>query len=413
MTIYLLEALDTQFYRGTLPFDAGADGFATTEPLPWPSSLYGAWRTAGLVQSGNLKNNTVANHPVWGDKDKRGSFSLKGPLLWRDRYVSQEILLPVPADLVATLVAKDKERWYHCVPDLQRKLAECTDYREEDIGLCRLQVREHEGRGKLTTKENHFLTHDQLANYLTQKLPDNIPLPKDAFPPGASLFHPEPRIGIKRCQASHQAEEGMLYAARHHRFAAPCHSQKKLGYWVHLDAGNDQQLGLPKEGVLKLGGEGRAARYQQLAETDPLGSTAWTAASRPEVVDLIAQRGRFKLYLLTPGLFGGRAHPFVQSDGTVTLTVNQAIQATLVGLATYKPVLIGGWDMQKKFPKPLITGMPAGTVYFFQLHNFPEDADKRQQAAQQVFDALNFQTIGQDDINKEGFGLVLVGGWHV
>jgi len=408
MTIYLLEALDTQFYRGTLPFDAGADGFATTEPLPWPSSLYGAWRTVGLVQSGNLKNNTVANHPVWGDKDKRGSFSLKGPLLWRDRYGSQEIMMPMPADLVST----ETEQCRHCIPDPSVKLATCSDMQETALGLARLQVRQHSGRGKLTTKENHFLTHDQLANYLTQNLHD-IPLSEDAFPPGSCLFHPEPRIGIKRCQASHQAEEGMLYAARHHRFAAPCHSQKKLGYWVHLDAGNGRQLDLPQEGVLKLGGEGRAARYQQLAETDPLGSTAWTAASRSKIVDLIAQQGRFKLYLLTPGLFGGRAHPFVQSDGTVTLTVNQAIQATLVGLATYKPVLIGGWDMQKKFPKPLITGMPAGTVYFFQLNDVPQSVEQRQQAAQQVFDALNFQTIGQDDINKEGFGLVLVGGWYV
>ena len=407
MTVYLLEALDTQFYRGTLPFDAGADGFAATEPLPWPSTLYGAWRAAGLVQGGLIKNNNVASHPVWGDQNNRGSLSLQGPFLWRDRDISQDILLPMPADLVTT----ESEHCRHCIPDPNQKLSDCSDMQGADIGLLRLQVWQHTGGGKLATLENNFLTHEQLTSYLTQNLHDAA-LAADDFPPAHCLFHPEPRIGIKRLHASHQAEEGMLYAARHHRFAAPCHSNKSMGYWVHLDAGKGQQLGLPPEGVLKLGGEGRAARYRRLQPTDPLDSTAWSTAPGAEVVNVIAQEGRFKLYLLTPGLFGGRAHPFAQSNGAA-LAINQNIQATLVGLATYRPVLIGGWDMQKKFPKPLVTGMPAGTVYFFQINNFPQPEAERRQVAQQVFDTLNFHSICPDDISKEGFGLVLVGGWHV
>lgn len=94
MSVYLVEPLDTQFYRGTLPFDAGADGFATTEPLPWPSTLYGAWRTVGLVKSGHLHRNQVAAHKVWGDKHQRGSFTLKGPLLWCGRGLRKRFFSP-------------------------------------------------------------------------------------------------------------------------------------------------------------------------------------------------------------------------------------------------------------------------------------------------------------------------------
>ncbi len=410
MTIYLLEALDTQFYRGTLPFDAGADGFASTEPLPWPSTLYGAWRTVGLVKHKQLDQGKIGqNHAVWGDASQRGSFTLKGPFLWRNRDNFHEILLPMPADLVAT--TEERPRIKFCLPDLSQQLAECTDLCLFDKGLRRLHIWKRTWEGKMENLAERFLSHDQLTDYLSQKM-DNRLCGQNRHPHRNRLFHPEPRVGIKRSHASHQAEDGWLYAARHHRFAAPCHSQKELGYWVQLD-GNGQQLGLPQEGVLKLGGEGRAARYRQLQPTDPLSTPAWAVAHKNEVVECIAQHGQFKLYLLTPGLFGGRAHPFQEASKTITLSINQTIQATLVGLATYKPVLIGGWDMQKRFPKPLITGMPAGTVYFFQINNLPEPADERQQVAQQVFDALNFQSICPDDISKEGFGLVLVGGWYV
>lgn len=403
MSVYLVEPLDTQFYRGTLPFDAGADGFATTEPLPWPSTLYGAWRTVGLVKSGHLHRNQVAAHKVWGDKHQRGSFTLKGPLLWCGRGAQEEILLPLPADLVATEDGKCR----HCCPDLDLKLAACSDLHQHDPGLCRLRPVAHAQGGKLESKAGYFMSHEKLSSYLCQELHD-ASLNQTDFRSAEDLFHPEPRVGIKRSLRSHQAEDGMLYSARHYRFAAP-----GMAYWMHLNAGEGQHLGLPQEGVLKLGGEGRAARYRRMAPLTPLHSAAWASAAREKVVPLIARYGTFKLYLLTPGLFGGRAHPFQEMPEGIMLVLHSRMAATLVGLATYKAVLIGGWDMQQRFPKPLITGMAAGTVYFFALKNFSGSESHRQSLAEEIYDTLNFQSICSDELKKEGFGLVLVGGWYV
>uniref|UniRef100_A0A7V4G9L2 Type III-B CRISPR module-associated protein Cmr3 n=1 Tax=Desulfobacca acetoxidans TaxID=60893 RepID=A0A7V4G9L2_9BACT len=411
MTVFVLEALDTQFYRGTLPFDAGADGFATTEPLPWPSTVYGAWRTAGMVRGGLITKRKISNfHKIWGNAEKRGSFTLKGPLLWRDRYGTEELLLPMPADLVATCGSEPRLR--HLIPHENHLLAACSDLHLADWGLRRLMIKDHTTGSKVESLEDRFLSNQLLENYLTQTL-HHFLINEDHFPAAERLFHPEPRIGIKRSQASHQAEEGMLYAAWHHRFLAPVHAQKELAYWMHLYSGEQQSLGLPDQGVLKLGGEGRSARYRKLAENSDLGSLNWTTAHKREVVNLIAQQGKFKLQLLTPGLFDGRAHPFTEANGRISLTIKSTIKATLVGLATYKPVLIGGWDLQKKFPKPLITGMPAGTVYFFSIENFVGSENHKQATAEQIFTTLNFASICTDDIEKEGFGLVLVGGWHV
>uniref|UniRef100_A0A7V6A3Y7 Type III-B CRISPR module-associated protein Cmr3 n=1 Tax=Desulfobacca acetoxidans TaxID=60893 RepID=A0A7V6A3Y7_9BACT len=411
MTVFVVETLDTQFYRGTLPFDAGADGFATTEPLPWPSTVYGAWRTAGMVRARVINKRKISNcHEIWGNAEKRGSFTLKGPLLWRDRYGTEELLLPMPADLVATCGYEPRLR--HLVPDENHFLAACSDLHIADPGLRRVMVKDHTNGSKVESLEGRFLSSQLLKNQLTQKLHDFL-INDDHFPAAERLFHPEPRIGIKRSQYSHQAEEGMLYAAWHHRFLAPVHAQKDLAYWMHLYPGEGQSLDLPDQGVLKLGGEGRAARYEKLEENADLGSLNWTTAHKKEVVNIIAQQGKFKLLLLTPGLFGGRAHPFTEANGRISLSITSTITATLVGLATYKPVLIGGWDLQKKFPKPLITGMPAGTVYFFIIENFDGLENDRPGTAEKIFTTLNFASICTDDIKKEGFGLVLVGGWHV
>lgn len=409
MTVYRLEPLDSQFYRGTLPFDAGVDGFATTEPMPWPSTVYGAFRTAGLVRAKQIEGGKIANFdPIWGDATRRGSFCIKGPFLWRDRYQTQEMLLPMPADLVAT--DEDEPRLRHGIPKESQELAACSDLQPAPDGLKRLQIYDHAGE-KVETLEERFLSSQCLQQYLTQGL-QNVILNEDNFPQRLRLFQPEPRIGIKRAYASHQAEDGMLHAAWHHRFMAPSHSQKQLSYWVHVDPGNGSSMNLPATGVLKLGGEGRVARYQEITGSGDLDSGTWASSHRDEVIEIIAKCGQFKLYLLTPGLFGGKVHPFVEANNKITLLIDGNMQATLVGLATYKPVLIGGWDMQKKFPKPLITSMPAGTVYFFQIINWPTLLEK-EQMAQMVFDRLNFESISTDDIRKEGFGLVLVGGWHV
>ncbi|MBF0529347.1 MAG: type III-B CRISPR module-associated protein Cmr3, partial [Deltaproteobacteria bacterium] len=50
--LVFIRPLDTQFHRGGLPFDAGEDTEADSFFPPFPRTLYGAFRAAGMLRSG-------------------------------------------------------------------------------------------------------------------------------------------------------------------------------------------------------------------------------------------------------------------------------------------------------------------------------------------------------------------------
>lgn len=413
MSIYLLEPLDTQFYRSTLPFDAGIDGYATTEPLPWPRTIYGALRAVGFSQAvislaitnkKELPNHYATQHPIWGS-DK--GCVIKGPFIFRRNAQQDQILLPMPADLVAE---KSREQFLrHCIPQENRFLKSCSDFCDPNNSLGVMKVLGVRPRIKVESQEDYFLPSGLgLKGYLTQGLGNNIRL--NILPFREQLLVVEQRVGIKRGHQSHIADEGMLYAAPHRRMQSQP-GEQDIGFWVKIEVPNGVTLNLPENGVLWLGGESRPATYRRLQPREPL-QEDWATDSRQEVINIIKQHGRFKFYLITPGLFEGRSHPF-QDTGAGIFISNNGYKARLVGAALYKPRLIGGWDIQKGFPKPLERGVAAGGVYFFRLEDFPAEESKRREQAEAVFDAWNFKSLCSGSCEKEGFGIVLVGGWYV
>ena len=416
MSIYLVEPMDTQFYRSTLPFDAGEDGHTQTLTFPWPRTLYGAIRTLGFA---NCSDVTMGKNPSlpkgskhWGDWDHTGDAILKGPILFQKRRNVSDILLPMPADLV---LDKDAQQtMFRCTPDEKHKLetfSDCTDY----PGLCGMKISDQTSEkcksgegvffllnanipGGLTLQK--YLIHDLYGEIGTKLLKCD------------EIYTVENRIGIKRSGVTHVSEEGFLFSARHYRLKS-IPSENTLGYWFQMISGDGSSPALPEDRFLKLGGENRVMTITQVKDGD-IYDSKWTSNFKDAVIDKITNNeGRFKLYLITPGIFEKeRCHPFELNRNKIVCQANGRT-AQLIGMSINHHVLVGGWDIVKECPKALDAAVPAGSVYFFKDDAWPEDREQQKKAAELWFDHFNFKSICTGEPAKEGFGITLTGGWHV
>lgn len=418
MSIYLVEPMDTQFYRTTLPFDAGADGHTETLSFPWPRTLYGAFRTLGFANCSGVTMGKNAPLPTeskhWGDWNNTGNAILKGPVLFQKREDddASDILLPMPADLV--LDKDGQKNMFRCTPDEKLKLeafSDCTDY----PGLCRMKISDTTSK-KCKSGEGVFLLSNAnipdgktLKNYLTHDLHGAIGTNLLKYD---KIYTAENRIGIKRSGETHVSEEGFLFSARHYRLKS-IPSEKTFGFWLQVVSGDGSSPDLPTDRFLKLGGESRMMTITQVKDGDIFDSN-WTSNFKDAVIKKIAENeGRFKLYLITPGIFEkGRCHPFELNRDKIVCQVNGRT-AQLIGMSINHHVLVGGWDIVKGCPKALDAAVPAGSVYFFKDEAWPESKEEQAKAAKMWFDHFNFDSICKNESAKEGFGITLTGGWHV
>ncbi|MBN2032698.1 MAG: hypothetical protein JW836_05430 [Deltaproteobacteria bacterium] len=407
MTQYLIRPLDTQFHRTGLPFDAAQDVEASSQFPPSPRTVYGAIRAwvfsdknipfNGLPQSGDPVFTTLGNDKQYG------TLAVKGPVMCRLSKVTLAAFLPMPADLVKL---KNHRELRLLRPDLEAKPGWDLAVSLYPVGTGSTEVVE--------ANKNRFLNPNYLKEYLAGSLgPENRY--NNVTVEQGDVFRRELRVGIAREGATRTAKKGFLYRAPHHRLV---HEQSDAEHvlWVEMDGHNGL---LPEAGVIRLGGEGRPARISIMLP-DPK-----TWYSEPSAVrnarDTVLKSGRFKLYLITPGVFGVEhkhcvALPDAVDPGSLSLDLEQAggkrVTAQLVGACVAKPIYLGGWDIRSRREKPHQACVPAGSVYFFCFHDWA--SIDQEAAVAQVFRLFHGNTAiqkGDGNASKEGFGFTLVGGW--
>ena len=143
----------------------------------------------------------------------------------------------------------------------------------------------------------------------------------------------EPKIGIGRSRVTKTAEDSMLYQIEMKRL-------KNLNFLVDYSG-----LDLAREGLLKLGGEGKPAAFKKVEKI---------RIQAPQL-----QGNYFKLYFATPAVFAQGWLPGWIDETTLVGTYGGLKLRLLTAcLGRYEP--IGGFDMGKKRPKPLRRGVPPG-----------------------------------------------------
>jgi CRISPR-associated protein Cmr3 len=161
------------------------------------------------------------------------------------------------------------------------------------------------------------------------------------------LFKRETRLGIALAAESRTAAEGALYTSEAITLAS------RTGFLVGCE-GDDGQI--ENSGHLRLGGDGRGARYRSVGFTPP-------GAPLGEIDD----SRRFRIIMATPGIFAGGWLPDCvtrRASGDHRLQ-GDGFSARLACAAVSRFDTISGWDLARQRPKTAQRVTPAGSVYWF------------------------------------------------
>jgi CRISPR-associated protein Cmr3 len=277
-TYHFVQPLDVLMIRGNKSF--GGDGQHGEAVMPpWPSLFAGAFRSALLGKdAGQLASFAHAGDRLAGDlgavlgsRDEPGSFAINWlslAILGAEAGAPQAIV-PLPADLVAF----DAPRVAPLV-SLQPTAPSAGCMASGELPLvAHLRIAR-----QAKPQAGRWLDAAGLAAHLRGELPARTLS-------SADLFKRETRLGIALDQ---RLAHGRRRRALYQRSDRP---RQPVGFLVGCEGDGGQ---LPKSGHLRLGGDGKGARYRAIAFTAPVVPRQEIAASR-----------RFRIILATPGVFAG------------------------------------------------------------------------------------------------------------
>lgn len=365
---------DTLFFRDGKPFSMGDDTWANGIFPPLPSTIYGSMRSAYISYKGDLKKfcDGEMKQQIGTPIEKSGNFKIRGLYLQR----GNDILFPMPLDLVRDK-NEDKNKVY-------RMKLDSTNGR--DLFFSNLDLSSFlfpNNIENVEIVENGFIDVFLFKDYL------NAAENTFSYSYLQELVLIEPKIGIKRSNDTHTAEEGHLYRVGMNRVAQinPDKTINEVSILVDFIGLDD----FPAHCILKIGGEGKSAVTKKINDFQ-------IPQLSLETKNKINKERRFKVYLTTPAIFKNGWLP--EDIKTNFEWEKNGLKLKLLSAAVGKPISIGGWDINAKQPKVMRKCVPAGSVYYFEI--LEGDADK----IIQEFHYKNISCFGPE----EGFGLAFVGG---
>ncbi|MEG8945805.1 type III-B CRISPR module-associated protein Cmr3 [Rosettibacter firmus] len=344
-----IDAIDTLFFKDGKPFAMGEENWANGIFPPAPSVFYGALRT--LYFSKHLDLLSKANK----DDDPTLNLKIKGIYF----FIDDNLFLPAPADLV-------------------------TDVQKIDDDTLPLY--------KLSLTDKPAISNYQLDRFLFNSTNLKVEKPQEDVLLGLSYFNSylsgdfnklpavklskyitiEPKIGIGRSNITKSAAESMLYRVGMRRLEK---NGLKISFVIDFNG-----LDVESKGLLKLGGEGKAACFKSIVDE--------LSISKPQLTSNIV-----KLYLLTPSIFKNGSLPDLEKPLFKKYNM-KLIAAAVPGFKS-----IGGFDMESNKPKPMYRAVKEGSVYYFTYEG----------DAQTLVDDFYLNSISDYNLDKLGFGITLAG----
>lgn len=352
------EPWDTLFFRDGKPFSMGEDSWASSIFPPWPSTVYGALRSAYL--------GARPNQQVTIEEDT-ASLKIAGIHLWKN---NKGYIFPIPAD---------------CHLESKKTKQAFVEYKfSSDAGTYTSapyqQFQKVLGQTKRIAKGG-FLSLDSLNKYLEDPIrPDKPLMLNDLYWQtdwDKDLFIAENKIGLGRDNATRSAQEGMLYRVQMQRW-------KDLSLII---GSNLETLQMKEPALMGLGGEGKAIYARK-------------ATPLPDFTPPDHIASYFKLYFLSPALFenGWLPKGLKEVAGKVSGKW-KGVQLELIAAFTERGQPLGGFDIKKKRPKPMRLALAAGSVFYFKALDTDTATIKAAFHNQMVADFLP----------EQGFGHTLVG----
>lgn len=332
-----IQPLDVLFLRGNQLFgDPGSYGECLVPP--WPSVAAGAIRSRMLVdEQVDLPAFSQGRyeHPTLGTPKKPGSFTLSGFHLARQQHDHYEILVEPPADLVISKAGEAGKLEIN-------RLRPQSPHLESSFPLEKLPVLTQSERSK--AESGYWLTQQGWQDYLSGQTPN-----AEQLVHSSDLWKFDARVGIGMSAESRSVEEGKLFSTQ------ALSMKDKVGFLVVVMGATP-----PTDGLLRFGGDGRAATLQAINWELP----------EPDY-EAICQAKRCRIVLTSPGLFPeGWKLPSMDAQNRLHF---EGMSGRLVSAAVPRAETISGWDLANKKPKPAQRVAPTGSVYWLEeLESTPD-----------------------------------------
>jgi len=371
-----LEPLDVLFLRGNKLFgDPGSYGESLVPP--WPSVAAGALRSRMLADDGVDLAAFAAGrvtHPTLGTPVNPGAFRVTVFQMARRLADGRiEPLIAPPADLVIS------EQDGKVISVRALNPAAPAAGLLSSSPLPNLPVLADAERGKAAS--GYWLSEAGWRKYLAGE----TPLPGDLIK-SSELWRIDPRVGVGLDAATGRAADGRLFSVQ------AVAMQAGVGFLAGIAGAVP-----PASGMVRLGGDGRAAAIHTAAPNAP----------EPDYA-AIARARRCRLVLATPGIFPeGWKLPGSDAEGRFRLG---EVSGRLVCAAVTRAEIVSGWDLARWQPKSARRAAPTGGVYWL------DELDATPEALRKLADAGLWGEAGEDaqrDVQRraEGFNRFELAAW--
>lgn len=364
--IWEFKPVDTFFFRDGTPHNAGEGGGLGVASIfpPYIFTLQGAVRAGLAMGQGWTPNEDKSFPKELGDHDKLGNISFEGPYI---KY-GNDYLFEVPL----TLLHKDLEEFATVVPKKDK-------YYETDMGKVRLPVLTKSIKGA-KTMEDYLFKSSVLERFLEG---DKLVLNKEDFFDKSMLWKEENRTGIEIEKSTRSTKQGMLYFTSHIR------PKQNVSIVIKVK-------GIPKNwhkkapSILNLGGESRMAQIKIGKDKSIL----------PQMPKIRSKSGKiwFTVTLVTPGccLPIDDIKDIYKNTQDLIKKGYSFIPGNCVSACIGKLRQVGGFNIKKKEPRPLIPIIPPGSTWFYE--GDVEDID--------ILENIHGKTS-----NSFGFNQIIIGNW--
>jgi len=305
--------LDSCFFRGAQPFNAGEGGFVDSIFPPTAQTMTGMIRSAiGEANNINWGDYRKQAYLPMGEIDQDGCLHCSGPYLLHNG----ERLFPMPLNLLHN---RENSDWSFLIPSKQSYKCDINEGKEVHLPTPKNQKM---GGKPLASA---WLTRDEMQKVLNGEHPSNLV-------DNRSIIQQESRTGIGRNNHTRLVQEGLLYFTRHLRLHA--------GVSLAMQVSNADEI-LP-DGLIRFGGEGRMAALD-ISETSSGTLEPMSTGGNPD---------GYVIYLLTHGDFAGKGEPELPEE------------IKIISACIGKAIREGGWDYLNGQAKPVKSLIPAGSCYF-------------------------------------------------
>jgi CRISPR-associated protein Cmr3 len=292
----------------------GEETWAESSLIPNPSVLWGALFTT-MLHEGILTKDLLDELEI---KDLLDELVIKDIFLYQKSPVKK--LIPAPLDIY---FEKGKK---HLISEDYQDIMESGVISSLPEQLKSLVLPDTKTKNA-ESRDFCFIDWDSFTNnYPKQDNKSNISQSTD-------IALKSPKIGIGRSNDTLTAQDSQLYRIDMSEF------KKEWKIAVVFEA----PIGFPESGVLRLGGEGKTAKFNSI-------TTDWANIDSPSTVT----DALIKVYFQTPAFF---------DSGNGIEEISRIPDIHLLSASIGKPMPIGGYDMAQKMPKPMRKAVPPGSVY--------------------------------------------------